>query len=130
MTTLTKGSVPKLDIIERDDEVVVRAEVAGVDKKDLEVSVTDNSVTIRGSTKEEHKEEKGDYFRSEITRGEFSRTAALPCDVDGDKARANFTDGILELVIGSGCGHPFGQNSERDTDHLSLVVEYRPARCS
>jgi len=99
MTTLTKGSVPKLDIIERDDEVVVRAEVAGVDKKDLEVSVTDNSVTIRGSTKEEHKEDKGDYFRSEITRGEFSRTAALPCDVDGDKARANFTDGILELVM-------------------------------
>jgi len=99
MTALAESKLPPIDIIERDNEVVVRAELAGVDKKDLDVSVTDNNVTVKGNTKEEHKEEKGDYFRSEIKQGAFSRTATLPCDVNGDKAKAKFSDGILELVI-------------------------------
>lgn len=99
MSSLAEAKVPKMDIIERDNEVVVRAEVAGVDKKDLDVSVTDRTVTIKGCTKEEHKEEKGDYFRTEISQGSFSRTSSLPCDVDGDKAKAKFSDGMLELTI-------------------------------
>jgi HSP20 family protein len=99
MSALAESKLPRMDIIERDNEVVVRAELAGVDKKDIDVSVTDNTVMIKGSTKEEHKEEKGDYFRSEIKQGSFSRVAALPCDVDGDKAKAKFSDGMLELVI-------------------------------
>ncbi len=99
MTAFVEGKMPKMDIIERDDEVLVRAELAGVDKKDIDVSVSDNTVTVKGSTREESKEEKGDYFRSEITRGSFSRTATLPCDVDGSKAKASFKDGILELTL-------------------------------
>jgi len=99
MSGRAEAKVPKLDIVERDNDVMVRAEVAGVDKKDLDISVTDHTVTIKGCTKEEHKEEKDDYFRSEIKQGSFSRTSVLPCDVDGDKARASFSDGILELVI-------------------------------
>jgi HSP20 family protein len=91
--------MPKLDIIERDKEVVVRAELAGVDKKDIDVSVTDNAVTIKGSTRKESSEEKGDYVRSEIAQGAFSRTAALPCSVDGQQAKASFTDGMLELTL-------------------------------
>lgn len=99
MSALVEEKVPRMDIIERDDEVVVRAEVAGVDKKDLDVSVTDHTVTIKGCTKEERKEEKGDYTRSEISQGSFSRTATLPSVVAGDKAKASFSDGILELTI-------------------------------
>lgn len=99
MSAMVEAKMPKLDIVERDNEVFVRAELAGVDKKDIDVSVSDNTITIKGCTKKETQEEKGDYFRSEITQGSFSRTAALPCDVDGKRARANFTDGILELTI-------------------------------
>jgi HSP20 family protein len=99
MPRLAEEKSPRLDIIERDNEIIVRAAVAGVDKKDLDVSVTDHTVTIKGCTKEEHKEEKGDYFRSEISQGSFLRTATLPCEVDGDKAKAKFSDGILELTI-------------------------------
>lgn len=99
MSSIVEAKLPKMDVIERDNEVVVRAEVPGVDKKDLDVSVTDHTVTIKGCTKEEHREEEGDYFRSEIYQGSFSRTSALPCDVDGDKAMASFSDGILELTI-------------------------------
>lgn len=90
---------PGVDIIERDNEVIVKAEVPGVEKKDLDVSVTDNSVTIKGCTSHEEKEEKGDYYRSEIRRGSFSRTVALPSSVDSDKAKATFNDGILELTL-------------------------------
>ena len=99
MSSFVEGKMPKMDIIERDNEVLVRAELAGVDKKDIDVSVTERTITIKGSTKEETKEEKGDYFRSEISQGSFSRTATLPCEVDGDKAKATFKDGILELTI-------------------------------
>ena len=99
MTSMVETRMPRLDIIERDNEVLVRAELAGVDKKDIDVSVTDSTITIKGCTRQETREEKGDYFRSEITRGTFSRTAGLPCEVDGKKASAKFSDGILELTI-------------------------------
>jgi len=91
--------VPKVDVIDRDNEVVVRAEVPGVDKKDIDVSVTDNTVIIKGTTSHEEKEEKGDYYRSEISRGSFSRTVGLPGDVDSAAAKASFKDGVLELVM-------------------------------
>jgi HSP20 family protein len=63
------------------------------------VSVTDNAVTIKASTEQEQKEEKGDYFRRELTRGTFVRTVALPTEVNGEQAKANFKDGILELTL-------------------------------
>jgi HSP20 family protein len=94
-----EGRAPSVDVIDGDREVIVRAELPGVDKKDVEVTAADDSVTIRGSSRREEKEEKGDYYRHEIVRGSFSRTVALPAAVDGGKARASFKDGILELVL-------------------------------
>lgn len=94
-----EGRMPKVDVIDRDEEVIVRAEVPGVQKDDLDVSVSDNTVTIKGETKREEKEEKGDYYRSEISRGAFTRTVMLPSTVDTDKAKAQFKDGVLELTM-------------------------------
>lgn len=94
-----EGRWPKVDVVEQDNQVVVRAEVPGVKKEDLDVSITDNSVTIRGTTQEEKTEEEGDYYHREISRGSFSRTVTLPGGVDGDKAKASFKDGMLELTL-------------------------------
>jgi HSP20 family protein len=91
--------MPKVDVIDHDDEVVVRAEMPGVNKDDLDVSVSDNTVTIKGETKHEEKEEKGDYYRCEISRGAFARTVALPAYVDANGAKAKFDDGVLELTL-------------------------------
>lgn len=91
--------MPKVDVIDKDDKVIVRAEVSGVKKEDLEISVSDDMVTIRGCTSYEEKEEKADYYRSEISRGEFSRTVTLPCTVDSDHSSAKLEDGILELTM-------------------------------
>jgi len=90
---------PKVDIVDRDNEILVKAEVPGVAKGDLQVSVSDNTVTIKGETRHEEKEEKGDYYRREMRRGSFSRTVALPSNVDGSKAKAQFKDGVLQLTL-------------------------------
>ena len=94
-----EGKMPKVDVIDRDAEIVVRAEVPGVDKKNIDVTMTDSTVTIKGSTSHEEKEEKGNYYRCEISRGAFSRTVALPAGVDASKAKAKFQDGVLELTM-------------------------------
>lgn len=94
-----EGKTPKVDVIDRDNEVVVKAELPGVDKKDLDISVTRNSVTIKGSTSHEEKEEKGNVYRREISCGSYSRTLSLPAEVKEDQAKAKFKDGILELTM-------------------------------
>lgn len=91
--------VPKIDVIDRDAEVVIRAEVPGFEREELDVSVTDGAVTIKGDHREESKEEEGDYFHSEISRGSFTRTVALPSEIDADKADASFKNGVLELTL-------------------------------
>lgn len=96
---LAELKVPKIDVIDRDTEILVRAELPGISKDDIDVSMTDNTVTIKGSSRHEKKEEKGNYYRCEISRGSFSRTVALPGDVDAEKAKATFNDGILELTL-------------------------------
>ena len=92
-------TMPKVDVVDRDDEVLVRAEVPAVRKEDIEISISGNMVTIRGETKHEEKAEKGDYYRCEITRGAFSRTLAVPAEVDEAKAKAAMKDGVLELTL-------------------------------
>lgn len=91
--------LPRVDIIDRDHEIVMRAQVPGMHKENLDVSVSEHLVTIKGKATHEEKEEKGDYYRRECSRGAFTRTVDLPCDVDSSKARASFKDGMLELVI-------------------------------
>ena len=94
-----EGKSPSVDVIERDDVIIVKAGLPGVDKKDIDVSVTNNTVTIKGKTSHEEKEEKGDFYRCEISRGSYSRTLSLPADVDEGKAKAKVKDGILELTL-------------------------------
>lgn len=96
---LPELKLPKIDVVDREAEVLVKAEVPGVEKQDLDISVSDNTVTIKGSTRREEKEEKGDYYRREIATGSFSRTVTLPAEVNGNKAKANFKDGIIEITI-------------------------------
>ncbi len=90
---------PRLDVIDRDAEVVVRAEVPGFRREDIEISLTGNLLTIRGETRREAKEEKGDYYRCETTQGNFSRTVSLPAEVSEPGARARLKDGLLEVTL-------------------------------
>jgi len=105
-------TLPQMDIIDRDDSIVVRAALPGVDKKDLEVSTTHQTLTLRGSTQKETREEKGEYFRHEISRGNFLRTVTLPSVIDESKIKAKFKDGLLEVTL------PKLESAKRHTIHI------------
>jgi len=94
-----EGKTPKVDVIEKDNDIIVNAELPGVDKKDLDISVTNNTVTIKGTTSHEEKEEKGDYYRCEISQGSYSRTLYLPAEVDEEKTKAKFKKGVIKLTL-------------------------------
>ena len=94
-----EARMPRLDVLERDDHVVVKVEVPGVKKEDIHITISGNRMTIKGETKHEEKEEKGDYYRCEISRGEFSRTVTLPAEVDNTKTKAEMKDGMLEITL-------------------------------
>ncbi|MDI1361802.1 Hsp20/alpha crystallin family protein [Methylotenera sp.] len=91
--------LPSLDIIDRDSEVIVRAEIPGIEKKDLNISLADNILTIKGQTNSESKEEKGDYYRHEISSSSFARSVSVPGTVDIANIVANLKDGILEIKL-------------------------------
>jgi HSP20 family protein len=95
-----EGRMPKVDLIDREEEIIVRAELPGITRNEVEVTLTEGSVTIEAHTeKEEKKEEEGKYYRREMSRGDFRRTLSLPVAVDEHKSKARFTDGILELTL-------------------------------
>ncbi len=90
---------PNVDVIDRDEDLVVRAEVPGFHKEDIQVWTAGPSLTIRGSKKSEEKEQKGDYYRAEISHASFSRSIPLPAEVDESAAKATLKDGVLELKL-------------------------------
>lgn len=92
-------TLPQMDIIDRDDTILVRASLPGVDKDDLEVSTTHQTLTLRGTSKMETRDETGEYYRHEISRGNFLRTVTLPAAVDESNIKAKFKDGMLEVTL-------------------------------
>jgi HSP20 family protein len=90
---------PSIDIKESDKEIKVSAELPGMNDKDIEVSISKDSLTIKGE-KQEEKEDKGkDYYRMERSYGSFSRTIPLPAEVDTDKVKAEFKKGVLAVTL-------------------------------
>jgi HSP20 family protein len=95
-----ESRMPRVDVIDREEDVLVRTEIPGVDKKDLDISMTDNLLTIKGSIGGEPQQTKGEQFhRCEISRGAFSRSISIPANVDSAQARATMKDGVLEIVL-------------------------------
>ena len=95
------GWVPAMDIIESKNELTLTAELAGIDQKDVDVSVDDGVLTIRGE-KAEEREEKGDekkVYLYERSFGSFRRSFALPANIDSEKVTANFDNGVLKVRL-------------------------------
>jgi HSP20 family protein len=90
---------PSMNVAETDASVQVTIELPGLDEKDIEVSLTKDSLTIRGEKKEEKAENTKSYSHLERTYGSFSRTIPLPCEVNEDKVNASFKRGILTVTL-------------------------------
>ncbi|MCU0788436.1 MAG: Hsp20/alpha crystallin family protein [Verrucomicrobia bacterium] len=93
------GWTPALDVYEDKDHFTVQAEVPGMKKEDIEVSLHEGTLTISGERKEEAKSEEGGLYRSERYFGRFQRAVDLPASVVGDKVKAEYRDGILTITL-------------------------------
>jgi HSP20 family protein len=90
---------PAVEVADTTDAVVVKAQVPGIPKDNIQVHITDDAITLKGEMKEEEKKEEKNYTRREFRYGAFSRTMPLPATVQADKATAQLKDGVLEITI-------------------------------
>jgi HSP20 family protein len=90
---------PSVDIYETDDALVIKAELPGVSKDDVNVEVHQNTLTLRGQRKHEAEVKQDKYHRVERSYGTFQRSFVLPTMVDQEKVQATFKDGVLELHL-------------------------------
>ena len=94
-----KGWMPVLDIFEKDDKFVVKAELPGMKEEDIDVSVVGDALMIKGEKKTETEVKEENYYRCERAYGSFYRSVPLPSTVDANKVEANFEDGVLEVTL-------------------------------
>lgn len=92
-------SAPVVDVVEKEKEYRISAELPGLEEKDVEVSVADDVLTIKGEKKEEKEEKAKNYYVSERRYGAFRRSFLLPSGVDAEKIEANFQKGVLTVTL-------------------------------
>jgi len=108
---------PSVEVFERDNNLVVRAELPGLDKDDVKVELTDDGLVIEGERKREHEERLEGGYRSEIEYGRFYRMIPLPEGVNVDQAQARMNNGVLEVMV---------PMAEVRRPRRSIPVETRP----
>jgi HSP20 family protein len=91
--------IPAMDLVETEEDFVLRADLPGVNEKDVSIELEDNVLTISGQRKAEHEERKEGYYRVERASGAFSRSLTLPEGVDPESVRASFDRGVLEVRV-------------------------------
>jgi HSP20 family protein len=94
-----RGWSPAVDMVDRKDEIVLRADVPGLEQKDIQVDVENGMLTIRGTRQGEREAKEEDYYCCERWAGSFSRTIALPSGIEQDKIKATFKNGVLEVHV-------------------------------
>jgi len=94
-----RGVAPALDMLDKKDAVILRADLPGLDQKDIEVNVEEGVLTIRGERKGEETVKEEDYYCCERWAGSFERSLALPSGVDAEKIKATFKQGVLEVRL-------------------------------
>ncbi len=105
------------EVSETDDEIRVRAELPGMDEKDIEVALEDGMLTIRGERKREKETRKRNYHVSEMSYGSYGRTIPLPAEVDKEKVEARFKRGVLTLTL------PKTERAKADRKRIPVSVD-------
>jgi HSP20 family protein len=90
---------PAMDLVETDDHLVLRADLPGMDEKDIEIEIKDGVLTVTGERKAEQESKDEGFYRVERSFGRFSRSLSLPDGIDSDQVTANFDRGVLEVKI-------------------------------
>jgi HSP20 family protein len=90
---------PAVDMFAKDDHLVIKAELPGMEKKDINLDLKDGVLTLRGERKHENEIKDENFYRREMSYGKFVRTFSLPSDVDPDKIKAEFQNGLLTIEV-------------------------------
>ena len=94
-----RGVNPNLDVSETKDEIIVQAELPGLEEKDVEVTLENDILTLKGTKEEEKKDEERNYSLVERSYGTFRRSVRLPADIDRDTVKAVFKNGVLTVAL-------------------------------
>ena len=94
-----EGWFPEIDLFEREGKIVLRADVPGMKAEDIDVTVEGDSLTVSGKREEKSEVKEENYYCSERSTGEFSRTIRLPEGVSAESVEASYTDGVLEVTV-------------------------------
>jgi len=98
-TEPTEINAPSVDFYVEKDDVVIKAELPGMEKDDIQINLSNHTLTLKGEKKREEKIKEENYICSERAYGSFSRTLELPRDVQGEKVKASFKNGVLEIRL-------------------------------
>ena len=90
---------PVVDVYDNDDNIVLKAEIPGIDKKDIEIDVKGRVLTLKGERSSDNEVKEDNYYRRERCFGKFERAFTLPVNVELDNIKANYKDGVLEIEI-------------------------------
>jgi len=90
---------PKIDVTETESDIQVVADLPGLDKKDIEISISDNIMTLHGKKENSIEEKKQNYYRRELSYGSFRREIVLPAEVEAEKVDASLNNGILKIFV-------------------------------
>jgi HSP20 family protein len=99
LPTIRAGWTPAVDVITRDGDMVIKAELPGMKREDVEVTIKDGVLTISGERKQEEERKAENYLVKERRYGSFSRSMTLPEGLDESKVKANFKEGLLEVTV-------------------------------
>ena len=91
--------IPYIDLSETEDSIIVKAELPGVEPEDLDISITDDVLHIRGEIKQEITRDSESFHRTERTYGSFARSVQLPCRVEVDEVEASHREGVLRIIM-------------------------------
>jgi HSP20 family protein len=108
---------PRVEVLERDNELMIRADLPGLTKDDVKVEIANNAVVIRGERKSEREENEKGYYRSERSYGSFYRRIPLPSGVNIEEANADFRKGVLEITL------PTTDRAEEDRLQIEIKGE-------
>jgi len=123
LDALTGGTwMPQVEVVERDNQLIVRTDLPGMTKDDISVDVEGNSLVIRGERKTERQENEEGYYRSERSYGSFYRQIPLPSGVNAEEASAEFRNGVLEITMPA----PKKTEETRRTLEISGASEKEP----
>jgi HSP20 family protein len=106
---------PAIDVYEDKDDLIVKAEMPGLNKDEIDVSVTGNTLTVKGEKKKEEEINEKDYYRCERAFGSFSRTVELPVAVKTDDIKASFKNGVLEIRL------PKTEEAKKNVVHVKVA---------